>query len=202
MKARSSIVDIRAVLASLVTAGAPPSTLCVLTTSPWADLTIPTIDHRAPLSLSRSPSTPSGATHPIRSNAIHEAFTGDRPGAVETGEAARTTTSSVPNKTAVFDRASAVIQSAFALSNLQPARAVEADAQCVCAAASTFTRSISSVSGRTTPWWRNDSVPILEADDRFNAQVTALTNPLAAHDMAHDAGNRSLVLARVVMRPS
>src|SRR5699024_7757071 len=47
-------------------------------------------------------------------------------------------------------------------------------------------------------WWRNDSVPLLEADEKFNAQVTVLTNPLAAYNSAQDAGTRQLALARVV----
>lgn len=204
MKMRSSIADLRATLAALVTPGGPAvNSLRLDYLTPWADKTEPAIDHRALAELvERSEHAVGAQLTPTRSNSIHEAFTGDRPGLARPARSAAydaLVRSELAYKTDTFDRALAVLESEFGLSNLQPSvRAVEADAQRVWHRRLTLHAFDLVRFGRTTRWWRNDSVPVLEADDKFSAQVTALTNPLAASDGAQDAGNRNLALGRVV----
>lgn len=204
LRSRSTIVDLRATLASLVTAGGPAvNSLRLDYLTPWADSTPHPIDHRELAeSVERSEHAVGAQLTPDRSNAIHDAFTGDRGGLPRPADPAKydqLVRSELAYKTDVFDTAYSVLQSTFALSKLQPAmRTVEADAQRVWRRRLRLHAFDLVRFGRTTRWWRNDSVPILEADDRFTSQVAALTNPLAAHDMAQDAGNRSLAVARVV----
>lgn len=204
MKARTTIVDLRSILAPLVTAGGPAvNSLRLDYLVPWADSAAPFLDHRALAAVVETSEHAVGAQlTPARSNAIHEAFAGDRPGLPKPANPVGyddLIRSELLYKTEVFDRAVAVMQSQFHLSKLQPAaRAVEADAQQVWRRRLLLHAFDLVRFGRTSRWWRNDSVAALEADTTFNAQLTALTNPLAAHDAAQDAGNRSLALARVV----
>ncbi len=204
MRSRSSIVDLRATLASLVTAGGPSvNSLRLDYLAPWADPSQPAIDHRALAELvERSDHAVGAQLTPIWSNAIHEAFTGDNPGLPRPAKPALyddLVRAEVAYKTDVFDTAFSVLQSQFDRSKLQPVvRMVEADAQRVWRRRLDLHAFDLVRFGRTTRWWRNDSVPILEADDKFLTQVTGLTNPLTAQDMAQDAGNRNLALARVV----
>jgi hypothetical protein len=203
MKSRSTIVDVRAVLASLVTAGGPRgNTLRLDYLTPWADPGTQ-LDHRALAELVEKSEHAVGAQlTPSRSNAINEAFTGDRPGLPRP---ANPTTyddlvrSELAYKTEAFDAAALGLEHQFALSNLQPAvRVVEGDAQRIWRRRLNLHAFDLVRFGRTTKWWRNDIVPLLEADDKFFSQLTALTSPRAACDMAQDAGNRTIALARVV----
>ena len=204
MKVRSTIVDLRAALASLVTAGGPAvNSLRLDYLAPWADPSEPQIDHRALAELVEKSEHAVGAQlTPLRSNAIHEAFTGDRPGLPRPAKPSvydDLIRAELAYKIDVFDKAFSILQTEFELSKLQPAvRAVEADAQRVWRRRLDLHAFDLVRFGRTTRWWRNDSVPLLEADDKFNAQVTVLTSPLAAYDAAQDAGTRQLALARVV----
>ena len=204
MKVRSTIVDLRAALACLVTAGGPAvNSLRLDYLAPWADPSEPQIDHRALAELVEKSEHAVGAQlTPLRSNAIHEAFTGDRPGLPRPAKPSLyddLIREELAYKIDVFDQAFAILRDGFELSKLQPAaRAVEADAQRVWRRRLDLHAFDLVRFGRTTRWWRNDSVPLLEADDKFNAQLTVLTSPLAAHDAAQDAGTRQLALARVV----
>ena len=204
MKARSTIVDLRAALASLVTAGGPPiNSLRLDYLAPWADPNEPLIDHRALAELVERTDHAVGAElTPLQSNAIHEAFTGDKPGLPRPAKPSvydELIRAELEYKIGVFDKAFSILQTEFGLSKLQPAvRAVEADAQRVWRRRLDLHAFDLVRFGRTTRWWRNDSVPLLEADDKFNSQVTVLTSPLAAYDAAQDAGTRQLAIARVV----
>ncbi|MEV3923442.1 hypothetical protein [Actinomadura coerulea] len=204
MKVRSTIVDLRATLASLVTAGGPVvNALRLDYLVPWADPDESVIDHRALAELVEKTDHAVGAQlTPLRSNAIHEAFTGDKPGLPRPAKPSvyddliRT---ELAYKMDVFDKAFSIVQSEFDLSKLQPAvRTVEADSQLVWRRRLDLHAFDLVRFGRTARWWRNGSVPLLEADDKFNAQVTVLTSPLAAYDAAQDAGTRQLAIARVV----
>jgi hypothetical protein len=204
MKARTTIVDLRDALASLVTAGGPAvNSLRLDYLVPWADPNEPPIDHRTLAESVEKTEHAVGAqlTSP-QSNAIHEAFAGDRPGLPRPAKPSLyddLIRSELAYKTDVFDRAFSILQTCFEVSKLHPAvRAVEADAQRVWRRRLDLHAFDLVRFGRTTRWWRNDSVSILESDDRFNAQVTVLANPLVAHDAAQDAGTRHLALARVV----
>lgn len=204
MRARSTIVDLRAALASLVTAGGPAvNSLRLDYLAPWADSVEPSIDHRALAeSVEKSVHSVGAQLTPTQSNTIHESFTGDKPGLPRPAKPAvydDLIREELAYKIDVFDRAFSILRNAFEPSKLQPAvRAVEADAQRVWRRRLDLHAFDLVRFGRTTRWWRNDSVPILEADDRFNAQVAVLTSPLAAHDAAQDAGTRQLAFARVI----
>jgi len=204
MKSRSTIVDLRATLASLVTAGGPSvNTFRLDYLSPWADVSGGPLDHRAHSEfVEKSVHSVGAQLTPTRSNAIHDSFTGDKPGLPRPAKPAEyddLIRSELAYKTQVFDYACTILTSQFESSNLQPAvRIVEGDAQRVWRRRLDLHAFDLVRFGRTTRWWRNDAVAILEADDTFSGQVLAMTNPLAAHDMAHDAGNRRLAIARVV----
>ena len=204
MKVRSTIVDLRATLASLVTAGGPAvNSLRLDYLAPWADANEPLIDHRSLAELVEKSDHAVGAQlTPAQSNAIHAAFTGDTSGSPRPAEPStydELIRAELAYKIDVFDKAFSILQSEFETSKLQPAvRTVEADAQRVWRRRLDLHASDLVRFGRTTRWWRNDSVPLLEADDKFNAQVIVLTSPLAAYDAAQDPGNRQLALARVV----
>lgn len=204
MKVRSTVIDLRAAIASLVTAGGPAvNSLRLDYLVPWADPSSPFTVHRSIAELVEKSDHAVGAQlTPLKSNAIHEAFTGATPGLPRPANPSvydDLIRAELAYKIDVFDRSYAVLTSEFDTSKLQHAvRAVEGDAQRV------FRRRLDLHAfdlvrfGRTTRWWRNDSVPLLEADDKFNSQVAALTSPLAAYDAAQDAGNRQLALAGVV----
>lgn len=204
MKVRSTVVELRTTLASLVTAGGPAvNALRLDYLAPWADPSAPEIDHRGLAELVEKSEHAVGAQlTPLRSNAIHGAFTGDRPGLPRPAKPTvydDLIRAELAYKIDVFDKAFAILEDEFEPSKMQPAaRAVEADAQRVWRRRLDLHAFDLVRFGRTTRWWRNDSVPLLEADDKFKAQVTVLTSPLVAHDAAQDAGTRQLALARVV----
>ena len=52
--------------------------------------------------------------------------------------------------------------------------------------------------GRTSWVWRNNHVPMLDADKKCADQLTLLGNPQVARDMAVDAGTREVALATVI----
>ena len=204
MKVRSTIVDLRAALASLVTAGGPAvNSLRLDYLVPWADPREPRIDHRAlGESVEKSVHAVGAQLTPAQSDAINEAYTGDAPGLPRPAKPSvydDLIRSELAYKIDAFDRAISILQTEFELSKLQPAaRAVEADAQRVWGRRLHLHAFDLVRFGRTTRWWRNDSVPLLEADDRFHAQVAVLTNPQVAYDAAQNAGTRQLALAHVV----
>jgi hypothetical protein len=204
MKVRSTIIDVRAVLARLVTAGGPAVNSFRLDyLAPWADPSAQPIQHRALAEeVERSVHSVGAQLTPTTSNAIHLAFTGDRPGLPRPAEP-RTYDELIRDeldyKIKTLDVAIAVLQSQFEVSKLQAAvRAVEGDAQRVWRRRLDLHAFDLVRFGRTARWWRNDAVPILEADDKFDTQVTMLTNPLAARDAGQDAGTRQVALARIV----
>ena len=77
-------------------------------------------------------------------------------------------------------------------------RAIEGDAQAVWRRRLALHASDLVRFGRTYRYWRNSLVPTIEAGDKCNRQLLALTNPHAALDAAGDAGTRQLAMARVV----
>ena len=203
MKSRSTIVDLRATLAALVTAGGPSvNSLRLDYLTPWANPSSP-LDHRVLAETIETSDHSVGAQlTPPKSNAIHAAFAGDKPGLPRPAKPAvyeDLVRSELSYKAGVFDEARKALEGEFALSKLQPAvRIVEGDAQRIWRRRLDLHAFDLVRFGRTPKWWRRDQVSILEADDVFHSQVTALTNPQAARDMAQDAGNRKLAVARVV----
>ena len=204
MRSRIPIADLRATLAALVTAGGPAvNSLRADYLYPWAISGGEAIRFRAHGALiEKSPHTVGAQLTTPRSNAIHEAFTGDRPGLPRPARPAvydSLVREELAYKTDVFDKCVAALDSEFAASRLRAAvRLVEGDSQAV------WRRRLGLHAfdlvrfSRTSRFWRNDNVPLLEADKRFVDHLTTLTSPLAAHDAAVDAGNRHVATARVV----
>jgi len=204
MKSRSTIVDLRATLASLVTAGGPAvNSLRLDYLAPWANRRGPRIDHRSLAAAVEATDHAVGAQlTPSRSNAIHAAFAGDRPGLarpVNPRAYDELIRDEIAYKTDVFDAAVSTLGTEFATSKLRPTvRAVEADAQKIWRRRLDLHAFDLVRFGRTARWWRNAAVPRIEADGQFHAQVLALTHPLVTQDGADDAGTRQLANARVV----
>ncbi|MHB1430493.1 MAG: hypothetical protein ACYCVZ_00020 [Streptosporangiaceae bacterium] len=204
MRSRIPIADLRATLAALVTAGGPAvNSLRADYLYPWAISGGEAIRFRAHGALiEKSPHTVGAQLTTPRSNAIHEAFTGDRPGLPRPARPAvydSLVREELAYKTDVFDKCVAALDSEFAASRLRAAvRLVEGDSQAV------WRRRLGLHAfdlvrfSRTSRFWRNDNVPLLEADKRFVDHLTTLTSPLAAHDAAVDAGNQHVATARVV----
>lgn len=203
MKVRSTIVDLRAALAGLVTAGGPAvNSLRLDYLAPWSELTSAPIDHRSLAEVIEKSDHAVGAQlSPTMSNAIHEAFTGARQGLPRPADPAAyddLVRAEIGYKIEVFNRAFATLTGEFETSRLRDiVRAVEGDAQRVWRRRLELHAFDLVRFGRTTRVWRNNSVPLLEADQMFDAQVTVLTSPLAAYDAAQDAGIRPVALARV-----
>ena len=204
MRSRTPIVDIRATLASLVTGGGPAvSSLRLDYLTAWADATNAPVDHRSLASLVENSEHSVGAQlTPKQSDAIHAAFAGDKPGLTRPVDPATydaLVRSELRYKTDVFDQAVAALQTHFTLSNLRDAvEVVESDAQQVWRRRLALHAFDLVRFSRTSRGWRNGLVGLLEKDDQFATQVAALTNPVRALDMAQDAGNRRMAIARVV----
>jgi hypothetical protein len=204
MKSRVPIVDLRASLAALVTAGGPTvNSLRLDYLYPWAISGGRGIDFRAHGStIEKLPHTVGAQLTTPASNAIHEAFTGDKPGLPRPAKPATYESlvrDELAYKTEVFDASVATLDSEFAPSKLRAAvRRVEGDSQTVWRRRLDLHAFDLVRFSRTSRFWRNDNVPVLEADKLFVDQLTILTSPLAAHDAAVDAGNRNVAVARVV----
>jgi hypothetical protein len=204
MKSRIPIVDLRDTVAALVTAGGPAvNSLRVDYVYPWAISGGMAIDFRAHASLiEKSPHTVGAQLTTPQSNAIHEAFTGDKPGLPRPAKPAAYDSlvrDELAYKADVFDKSLAALESEFAVSKLGAAvRQVEGDSQTVWRRRLDLHAFDLVRFSRTSRFWRNDNVPVLEADNLFVAQLRILTSPLAAHDAAVDAGNRHVAIARVV----
>ena len=204
MKSRIPIVDVRSKFAALVTAGGPAvNSLRVDYLYPWAVSGGVTIDFRSHSSLiEKSRHTVGAQLTTPQSNAIHEAFAGDTPGLPRPAKPAAYQSlvhDELAYKTDVFDKSAAAIESEFGVSKVRAAvRQVEADSQIVWRRRLDLHAFDLVRFSRTSRFWRNDNVPVLEADKQFVDHLTILTSPLAAHDAAVDAGNRYVAMARVV----
>lgn len=204
MKSRVPIVDLRATLAALVTAGGPAvNSLRVDYLYPWAIGRSVAIDFRTHGSLiEKSPHTAGAQLTTPQSNAIHEAFTGGKPGLPRPAEPAvydSLVRDELAYKTDVFDRSVAALDSEYAASKLRTAvRQVEGDSQVVWRRRLDLHAFDLVRFSRTSRFWRNDNVQVLEADKLFADHLAIVSSPLAAYDAAVDAGNRHVAVARVV----
>lgn len=201
---RSPIVDVRAALARHVVAGGPSvSSLRLDYLGEWAHATgDKPVDHRSLADLIEAEEhTPGARLTNRRSDAIHQAFTGRRGGQPRPADPAaygELIRDELAYKTHVLD---AALEALAAVPDSElPAvhRAIEGDAQAIWRRRLALHASDLVRFGRTYRHWRNSLVPALEGDDRCAKQLTALTNPQAALDAAHDAGARDIASAHVV----
>ena len=145
--------------------------------------------------------TPGARLTNRQSNAIHAAFTGMRKGdprPANPAEYADLILNELRYKTDTLDAALRAL-AALPESRLREVyRAVEGDAQAVWRRRLAMHASDLVRFGRTYRHWRNSLVPTVEAGDKCNRQLLALTNLQTALDAAGDAGTRQLATARVV----
>lgn len=203
MSLRSPFVDLRAVLATHVVAGGPASDRGRLDyLVRWAEATQP-LDHRgASDQVAAGAHTPGARLANSTSDAIHKAQRGDRDRRTGMGppdlETYRVLVSEeLAYKSDILDRAIAILEGVES-SRLRPAyEALEMSAQDVWRRRLALHASDLVRFGRTGPFWRNDQVEMLEADGTCADQLRALGNPMAAREMALDAGNRQVAFATV-----
>ncbi|WP_206448101.1 hypothetical protein [Agrococcus sp. KRD186] len=203
---RCPIIDVRDVLARHVVAGGPAADAYRLDyLVGWAEShEAAPLEHRAFAdAIEAAKHTPGARLTSDASDAIHEALVGRRrkPSDVPVTDPegyARLVTEELQYKAAVLERALDVLDRVPS-SNLRPAyRAIESDAQQVWRRRLTLHASDLVRFGRTYRPWRNALVPMTESDGACASQLLALSNPLAARDLAADAGNRHVAFARVV----
>lgn len=200
MKLRFPIVDLREVVSRHVVAGGPQGDSGRLDyLVRWAEATEP-LDHRAVSDeIAASEHTPGARLSNARSDAIHQARgrngapkRGRRPGYVELVE------EELDYRVGVVDRALAYLSSIEDSRLREIYRALEGDAQAIWRRRLHLHASDLVRFGRTSWWWRNNLVDLLDEDARCLSQLQALGNPQAAKDLALDAGTREVALATVV----
>jgi hypothetical protein len=194
MSLRTSIVDVRAVLAAHVTPGGPAvdaGRLDYLVT--WAQATEPLDHRRVSDTIAEQPETPGARLSNSASDAIHQARH-DKDSATYGAlvEAA------LDYRIEVLARAHAVLDR-LRISRLRDVhRALEDDAQQVWGRRLALQASDLVRFSRTYPSWRNSHVNLLDADRKCFDQLTCLADASIAHDKAADASVRELALGTVI----
>lgn len=201
---RSPIVDARAALARHVVAGGPAVNSFRLDyLVAWAEASgDQSLDHRAVTDeIEKSEHTPGARLTNRRSNAIHQAFTGIRPGVPRPADPAAydaLVREELAYKCSVMERALTALEAIPNSTLREVHRAVEGDAQAVWLRRLKLHASDLVRFGRTYRHWRNSLVPTIESDRKCAQQLLVMANPQAALDAARNAGTRELTTARVV----
>lgn len=201
---RTPIVDVRAALARHLVAGGPTANSGRLDyLVAWTQNAPSSRTRHRDISdrIEQEIHTPGARLTNRRSNAIHAAFTGTRKGdprPANPAEYADLILDELRYKTDTMHAALRALEPLPESGLREVYRAVEGDAQAVWRRRLTLHASDLVRFGRTYRHWRNSLVPTIEAGDKCNRQLLALTNPQAALDAAGDAGTRQLAMARVV----
>lgn len=204
-KLRCPIIDVRNVLAGLIVAGGPTTNAGRLDyLVGWAGVTSTPVEHRSFADeIEARRHTPGARMTNATSDAIHEALVGRR-GKHANASAAnpelyvRLVQDELEYKAQILERALDALED-FTSSKLRPAyRDIESNAQEVWRRRLRLHASDLVRFGRTYRPWRNSLVPMIESDGRCAIQMSALSNPLVANDLASDTGNRSVAFATVV----
>jgi hypothetical protein len=201
---RTPIVDVRAALARQLVAGGPAvnaSRLDYLVA--WArDAPGGRTRHRDISDrVEREIHTPGARLTNRQSNAIHAAFTGTKKGdprPANRAEYVDLIRTELRYKTDTMDTALRALAGRPESRLREVYRAVEGDAQAVWRRRLALHASDLVRFGRTYRRWRNSLVPAVEANDKCDRQLLALTSPQRALDAASDAGTRQLAMASVV----
>ncbi|KHL18317.1 hypothetical protein CLV56_3254 [Mumia flava] len=196
MSLRQPVIDLRRTLASHLVVGGPSSESGRLDyLLAWAEAGDP-VDHRAVSDdVATRPHTPGARLVNATSDAIHAA---SRRGSPDWPTYERLVRDELAYKCAVVDRAEAVLETLPTSALRDAYRALEADAQEVWRRRLALRASDLVRFSRTYRYWRNAQVEMLESDASCASQLTALTDPARAHELAADAGTRDLALATVV----
>lgn len=202
MHLRTPVVDLRAVLADHVVAGGPAADagrLDHLVT--WAEADRP-LDHRTVSdTITASPHTPGARLTNVRSDAIHAAQHGKHAkkgrGTPNPKRYESLIREELGYKQDVVDRAIRVLDGLVESKLRSAHRALEHGAQEVWRRRLTLRASDLVRFGRTSEYWRNRHVDLLDADARCREQLSALGNPQAALDLAIAAGTRDVARATV-----
>jgi hypothetical protein len=196
MTLRSPIVELRAVLASYMTAGGPAGDSGRLDyLVRWAMATEP-LDHRVVSDeIADQLHTPGARLSNVESDEIHQA--GRRRGG-DPAVYAQLVTASLDYKVRVLEDAVTALSS-IAESRLREVyQVLEGDAQEVWGRRLALEASDLVRFSRTHRYWRNSHVDMIDADVRCAGQLEALADGIVARDRAQDAGVRELAVARVV----
>ena len=203
-KLRAPIIDLRSTLARHLVPGGPAvSALRLDYLVAWTleDQATGERHRRISDEIEMEIHTPGARLTNRRSNEIHAALTGDRKGEPRPARPAEYTSlveDELAYKQGVLSAAIAALKT-FPDSKLcEVYRAIEGDAQAVWRRRLSLHASDLVRFGRTYRFWRNALVPAIEADDKCDRQLLALTNPLSAFDAANDAGTRHLAHATVL----
>ena len=203
-KVRCPIVDARVVLARHLIAGGPAvESLRLDYLVAWSHART-RVDHRALTDrIEASQHTPGARLANGTSDRIHRALSGERGRSHRSGPADPETyralvEAELAYKHTILEQALDALDRVPS-SNLRIAyRSIEGDAQAIWRRRLSLHASDLVRFGRTYRWWRNSQVPSIESDARCDAQLLALTNPRAAHDLATAAGTREIAFATVV----
>jgi hypothetical protein len=202
MRMRFPLVDLREVLAAHFVPGGPAvdaGRLDYLVA--WAEARVP-LDHRVVSdAVAASEQTPGARLSNERSDAIHEARRGVHSkrgrGKPDPARYDALVRDELAFKCKVVERAVAVL-SGIKRSRLQPVyRSLEREAQLVWRRRLRLRASDMVRFGRTSDVWRNRQVELRDADDKCSEQLLAVGSPVAALDMAIDAGTRVVARATV-----
>ena len=204
MSLRWPLVDLRSVLARHVVAGGPTFEAGRLDSwVVWAEATTP-LDHRKVSDeISQRRQTPGARLSNGLSDEIHRAGNARkrRDGttvAPDPGRYAALVTEALRYKASIVDAAIAVL-SQFPDSQLRRIhRELEKAAQDVWRNRLHLQASDLVRFGRTNRFWRNSQVEMMDSDAACRNKLMALGNPLAARDLAVNAGTRELAMATVM----
>lgn len=204
MALRCPIVDLRRVLAQHVVAGGPAidsGRLDYLVE--WAECSRP-VDHRAVSDDIRArDETPGAKLSNARSDEIHRALRGridrrGRKGKPDPARYAQLVRQELGYKCDTVARARSILEG-LPVSNLRQAHlALEADAQEVWQRRLALHASDLVRFGRTSTFWRNIQVELLDTDRSCGARLGAFGNSHVALDLALAAGTREVALAEVI----
>jgi|GEM_PF-933996 len=201
---RSPIVDVRATLAAHTVPGGPAvNALRLDYLATWAEATESSpVNHRS-LSevIEAEEHTPGARLSNRRSDEIHAAFVGtsrdgDRP--ADPSQYEESIRDELAYKIDVLERGLTALDTVHASNLRDVRRAIEGDAQAVWRRRLRLHASDLVRFGRTAWFWRNALVATVAADAKCSAQLTTLTNPEKARDLARNAGAREVATARVV----
>ncbi len=198
LRLRSPLVDLRTVIARhLVTGGPLPDAGRLDYLVRWAAASSPIEFRDLSDEISDAISTPGARVSNARSDEIHRVGkVGRRAGNPERYE--QLVTEELRYKTEIVERAVAVL-AAFTASTLRDSyRSLESAAQDVWRGRLHLHANDLVRFSRTSWFWRNNQVDLLDADKKCSDHLAAVGNPQAALEMAMNAGNRALATAVVL----